>query len=170
VGGVLVGSGDGSVVGMVRSGSLEDGYGGALGRGTAAATLTSSACCSARWLLRWVVGPLCQAFAASMMGRGVPRAGAVDHLEGGMQRDACGQRLPRRLAWDEWQCQHLSRQGMASLPKPDDCGRGGGGRSGGCQWRSWGSAAGAWKVVVDASSWWSRQLVRAAGHGLVVVV
>jgi hypothetical protein len=69
-GGVLVGSGDRSVVGMVRSGSRQDRSGGALDRGMAVATSTSSTCCSVwQWrLLRWGAGPLCGAFAASMVG------------------------------------------------------------------------------------------------------
>jgi hypothetical protein len=50
---------------------------------------------------------------------------------------------------------------MTSLPKPVDCGHGGG-QSGGCSWRSWGGAAGAWQAVADGCGNWS------AGHGLVI--
>jgi hypothetical protein len=41
---------------------------------------------------------------------------------------------------------------LAGYDISDDCGRGGG-RSGGCQWQSWGGAARVWQAVVDAGGW-----------------
>jgi hypothetical protein len=135
----------------------------------AAVTLTSLTCCSARWrwLLRWGAGPLCGAFMASMAGVRRSPGRRLTTLEvvcgatcvgSGFLSGRCGT------------CDIVgtSRRDMASLPKHVDCGRGGG-RSGGCQWRSWGGATEAWQAVVDANGWQSWQLVRAAGRGSSVV-
>jgi hypothetical protein len=160
VSGVLAGSGDGSVAGLVRSGLHEDGSGRALDEGTVVA-------CGGNFDL---IGMLQHAAAvASSLVCGASLRGICGLRGGGVARLG-----PVRVTTLEVVCSatrvgSVFFGGWASLPMPDDCGHGGG-RLGGCQWRSWGGAVGAWQDVVDASGWRSRQLVRAASRGLVVVV